>query len=280
MAPMSNLYRGMDRTALDAAYNNGAAVADSDRFIAKWERRSAELRAERPRHLDLRYGEAARNRLDFFAANRRGAATLLFIHGGYWQSRAKEIFSFVAEGPLALGMNVAVIGYTLAPEARLDAIVAECRQALSWVAAHLGELGWDPGRLYVSGWSAGGHLTAMLVDDPRIKGALAISGIYDLEPIRLNYLNEKLRLDDAEARRNSPLLHLPARAAPLLVTVGGEELPELRRQSETYHAAWSERGLPGAFVPLPGRNHYTAIEELARPDGLLTRALADLCAGK
>ena len=273
---MISLYRGMDRAALDTAYNNGAAVADSDRFIAKWEQRSAQLRAERPCRLDLRYGEAPRNRLDFFTASERGAATLLFIHGGYWQSRAKELFSFVAEGPLALGMNVALISYTLAPEARLDRIVGECRQALAWLVAHLAELGGDPGRLYVAGWSAGGHLTAMLMAEAAVRGALAISGIYDLEPIRLNYLNDKLRLDDAEARRNSPLLHLPARAAPLLVTVGGDELPELRRQSETYHAAWRGRGLAGAFVPLPGRHHYTAVEELARPDGVLTRALGEL----
>lgn len=271
-----DLYRGMDRAALDAAYNNAAAVADSAAFIARWERESATIRAAMPRHLDLRYAPAERQRLDFFAATARRAPTLLFIHGGYWQNRAKELFSFVAEGPLSLGIHVALIGYTLAPEARLDRIVAQCRDALRWLGAAVAELGGDPARIFVAGWSAGGHLTAMLMDEPLVKGGLAISGIYDLEPIRLNYLNEKLRLDADEATRNSPLLHLPARAAPLAVTVGGDELPELRRQSETYHAAWRAKGLPGEFVPLPGCHHFTALEALARPDGPLVEALARL----
>jgi arylformamidase len=273
-----SLYRGMDRAALDAAYNNGAAVADSAGIIADWERRSTRLRAAMPGRLDLRYGPAERQRLDFFAATPPRAPILLFIHGGYWQSRAKELFSFVAEGPLARGINVALIGYTLAPEARLDRIVAECREALRWLRATGAELGGDPGRILVAGWSAGGHLTAMLMDEPLVSGALAISGIYDLEPIRLNYLNEKLRLDADEARRNSPLLHLPARAARLMVTVGGDELPELRRQSAIYHAAWRAKGLPGECVPLPGRHHFTALEALARPEGVLVEALGRLVA--
>jgi arylformamidase len=105
---------------------------------------------------------------------------------------------------------------------------------------------------------------------------MAISGIYDLEPIRLNYLNDRLRLDEAEARRNSPLLHLPDEAPRLMISVGGNELPELRRQSEAYHAAWTGKGLPAEVVPLPGRHHFTALEELARPDGVLTEALATL----
>jgi arylformamidase len=270
------LYGGMDRAALDRAYNNSAAVADSDRFLADWERRSAALRAAMPDHLDLRYGPAPRQRLDFFRADKRGAPTLLFIHGGYWQSRDKELFSFVAEGPLAHGVNVAVIGYTLAPEVRLDGIVAECRGALRWLAGHLAELAGAGGQIYVAGWSAGGHLTAMLMDEDRVAGGIAISGIFDLEPIRLCYLNEKLRLDAAEAERNSPLLHLPGSAGPLVVAVGGDELPELQRQSETYGAAWRRQELAGTFLSLSGCHHYTALEELARPTGLLAEALARL----
>ena len=210
-----NVYGSMDRQALDAAYNNSAAVADSDRYLADWLRRSEALRVHMPDHLDLVYGNAPRAKLDFFATSRTGAATLLFFHGGYWQRNAKEGFSFVAEGPLAHGFHVAIAGYTLAPEATMDSIVGEARTALRWLHQNLATLGGHPARLYVSGWSAGGHLTAMLMDEAAVAGGLAISGLFDLEPIRLCYLNEKLRLDVAEARRNSPLLNLPTRAAKL-----------------------------------------------------------------
>jgi acetyl esterase/lipase len=252
------LYRGMDRAALDAAYNNGVAVADSAKIVADWEARSAKLRAAHPDGMDLRYGPDERNRIDFFRARPDGPV-LVFIHGGYWQNRAKEIFSFVAEGPLAWGINVALVGYTLAPQKRLDGIVAEIRAALAWLQANTGMLGGK--NIYVSGWSAGGHLTAMTMEHPAVKAGLAISGIYDLEPMRLSYINDKLRLDEAEAKRNSP----GATTKPLVVVYGADELPELRRQSEDYAAL-----LRGKAVALPRCNHFTVLEELASPHGMLT----------
>src|SRR5574341_2405216 len=205
----------MDRAALDAAYNNAAAVKDSAKFIADWEARSARLRAAHPEGMDLRYGPEERNRIDYFAARRDGPV-LVFIHGGYWQNRAKEIFSFVAEGPLAWGINVALVGYTLAPQKRLDGIVVEIRAALDWLHTSIPMLGGDAKKLFVSGWSAGGHLTAMAMSHAAVKGGLAISGIYDLEPMRLCYVNDKLRLDEDEARRNSPML-LPLPENPLSI---------------------------------------------------------------
>src|SRR6185312_5332901 len=105
--------------ALDAGYNNTTAVADSARYIAEWERRSAELAARYPQHLDVRYGPRERNRIDFFPAARTNAPVLVFIHGGYWQMRAKELFRFLAAGPLAHDIAVAFIAYTLAPDATL-----------------------------------------------------------------------------------------------------------------------------------------------------------------
>jgi acetyl esterase/lipase len=272
------LYRGMDRAALDAAYNNTAAVGlpKRDAYVAARVARSDAFRAAHPGRIDVRYGEGVRQRLDVFAAGRAGAPTLVFIHGGYWQQNDKEPFAFLGDGLLPAGFNLAVVEYTLAPAARMDAIVVEIRASVAWVIEHAKELGGDPGRVFVSGHSAGGHLTAMAMSDPRVAGGLAISGIYDLEPIRLNYLNEKLGLDPAESARNSPLLHLPSRAAPLIVTVGLGELPELIRQSEEFAAAWRQRGLPGRYLPLASHDHFSILDELARPDGALVRALTTL----
>jgi arylformamidase len=273
------LYRGMDRAQLDAAYDNTAAVPARGAIVADWAARSATVRREHAGHLDLAYGESARERLDLFLAADPNAPTLAFIHGGYWQMNDKENFAFVAEGLLPRGINLAVVEYTLAPAARLDRIVAELRRAVGWLAAHLGDYGADPARLYASGHSAGGHLTATTMPLPAVRGGLAISGIYDLEPIRLNYLNDKLRLDPAEAARNSPLLHLPAQANDLVIAYGTNELPELCRQSIAYARAWSERGLPGRLLPADGADHFTILEALAAPRGVLTSALLAMIGG-
>jgi len=272
-----SLYRGMDRAALDAAYNNSAAVGDSAGLLADFDERSKRLRAARGRHLDLRYGPAERNRIDYFAADTSGPV-LVFIHGGYWQMRAKETFSFLAAGPLAHGVHVALVGYTLAPEKRLTGIVAEVRTAIDWLAGRVADFGGDPARIYVSGWSAGGHLTALCLDAPAVKGGLAISGIFDLEPMRQCYVNDKLQLDADEARRLSPLLQLPSSSPPLIVAYGGGELAELQRQSEIFAAARACAGLPGQLVRLAGHNHFTILEELANPDGALTSQVRKLMA--
>lgn len=272
-----NLYQGMDRPALDAAYNNSAAVANSTAFMADMRARSDRLRQEMPRYVDLRYGEAPRNRIDYFPAPAPGPV-LLFIHGGYWQMREKEDFSVIARGPLAHNIHVAMIGYTLAPDISLGGIVAEIRAAIRWLAKRVDEFGGDANRIYIGGWSAGAHLTAMVLDEPAVKGGLAISGIYDLEPMRLCYINEKLKLDADEAHRLSPLHHLSAATAPMIITCGGSELPELRRQSQEFAAARKRAGLPGRFVEVRDRNHFTLLDEFASPQSALTNLLRDLIA--
>jgi len=272
------LYRGMDRAALDAAYNNTAAVGQArrDQYVAGWTARSDAFRRAHQGKLDLRYGRGERQRLDVFPCGAAAAPTLVYIHGGYWQTNDKEPYAFLGEALLPAGFNLVLIEYTLAPAARLDAIVGEVRAAVAWTIDHAKEHGGDPARVFVAGHSAGGHLTATAMNDPRVAAGVAISGIFELEPIRLNYLNDKLRLDPDEAERNSPIRHLPERAAPLVVTVGLGELPELIRQSEEYAAAWQARGLRGHYLPLPAHDHFSILEEVAQPGGALVKALREL----
>ncbi len=270
------IYRGMDKATLDAAYNNAAAVADSQDFIARWREASAAVRAGPRARLDLPYGSRPRARFDYFSAGTYRPPLFVFIHGGYWQRNHKDTFAFVAGGPRARGIDVALVGYSLAPEVRLGDIVAEIDRSLTALAERADELGFDRDRLFVGGWSAGGHLTAMVARNPAFRAGFPISGIFDLEPIALSYLDEALKLDAAEVASLSPLRVLPERMPPLRLFVVGGELPELRRQSADYAAAARARTLSVALSELPGHNHFSILDELSRPEGAITRALVDL----
>jgi len=272
------IWRGMTRDALDAAYNNSAAVAGSADLVQGWRERSAAIRARPGARLDVVYGPAPRMRFDYFPCGRAAAPVFVFIHGGYWQRNEKETFAFVAEGPRPHGIDVVVLGYTLAPDKRLTGIVAEIFAALGHLAEHAGEFGFDARRIFVGGWSAGGHLTAAVAHHPAFRGGLPISGIFELEPIRLSYLNEKVLLDADEVERMSPLRQASVPTPPLRISVGGAELPELVRQSTDYAKALQDRGLPARLSVLPGRHHFSIMEEIARPDGALTNELTELIA--
>jgi acetyl esterase/lipase len=268
-------WRKMSQQELDRGLNNGEAVSGSADIIADWEARSAEMRKRYPNHLDLRYGPRERNRIDFLKVREDGP-TLLFIHGGYWQARAKETFALFAEGPLAYGINVALIGYTLAPEATLDQIVAEIHAGIDFLAQQLPALGGDDKGIVVSGWSAGGHLTAMALAHPNVRAAMGISGIYDLEPIRHSYLNAKLSLDEAASRRNSPMMFPGGPMKPLSLVAGSAELPLLRKQTADFAGHRARYGLPVTYEEIAGANHFTIMNELLSPHGRITRLIRQL----
>ena len=270
-------WRGMSKEELDRGLNNGLAVPGSGDIMANWEQRSAALRTRYPAHLDLRYGPRERNRIDFLKAGER-APTLLFIHGGYWQMRAKEFFTLVAEGALAHGFNVALTGYTLAPDATLDEIVAEIHAAIDFLQRELPALGGDGKGIVVSGWSAGGHLTAMALSHPYVRAGLGISGIYDLEPIRHSYLDDKLRLDEAASRRNSPVQQPTGPDKPLSLVVGSAELPLLRQQTADFACYRARCGLPVTYEEIAGANHFTIMNEMIAAQGRLTALVRELLA--
>jgi arylformamidase len=270
-----SVYRGFSQAELDAAYNNRATEPNLEAIKVDWGRRSEALYARAKVDRDLAYGTLPRQRLDFFHAASGGRPTVAYIHGGYWQGNEKEPNAFLAEGLLAHDLNVALIEYTLAPQATMTQIVGEIRAAIAWLVARLQpELGASR-RLVVTGHSAGGHLTAMAAGLPGVGAAMPISGLFDLEPIRLSYLNAPLKMDLTEAGANSPM-RLPLPSVPMTVTVGAEELPELIRQSDEYAAALLAAGRPVRKLVVRGSNHFSILEEVARPAGTLAMEAARL----
>lgn len=261
----------LSRTERDAAYNNSAAVAESAVLSAARDVASAAFRAAHPLHLDLRYGPKPRNTWDLFPTADPDAPCIVFVHGGYWQRNAKDGFANLIAGPHAIGWAAALPGYTLAPDACLTEIVAELRAALDWLAAQ-GPKHGIAGPIVLAGWSAGGHLTAMCLDHPAVTAGLAISGVFELGPLRDTYLNEKLQLTDAEIAALSPL-RLPPVAKPLAIAYGTAELPALVADARALHARRASAHQPGPLVPVPGANHFTILHELSDPKGLLTRHL-------
>lgn len=260
-------WRTLDRPALDAAYDNTAAVADSAAWREAWGRRSAATRNKPGVRLDIPYGDGPRRAWDFFPAG-DGAPVFLFIHGGYWLRNDRAMFSFVADGLAARGIASAVIGYPLTPEVRLSAIVADCGAAVASVAAVTGAK-----RIVVGGWSAGGHLAALMLERPEVAAAVPISGIFDLEPIAACSMNATIGLDADEVAALSPVRRA-ATGKPAALFVGAAELPELRRQS----ALWAAHTGAPLMLP-PGRNHFSVLDDLWSPEGPICAAVARLAHG-
>ena len=266
---------------LETQYNARAAVPEHVEIQADWQRRSERIRSTRACKLDLAYGNGERQKLDLFPADAGDRPLHLFLHGGYWQRGDRRTNHFVAEGLCAHGVNVAMAGYDLCPSVTLDDIVSQVRAALAWLWRHGDALAFDRARIQGCGHSAGGPLTARLMathwpgqgaDRPAdlLHSGLAISGLYELEPLNHTSIGEALAMDTETAERNSPAL-LPGSAdAPLSAAVGGLESAEFHRQAEALAAGWRNVDV----LEVPGTNHFTIVEELAREGVLLERALA------
>lgn len=270
---MTTLYRGMDRTTLDAAYSNSGAVPGSARLMVDFRTRSANVYRDVTCRRQLAYGPLPRQRYDWFAAGSADAPTFVFIHGGYWQSCTKEDFAFIVTGPLQRGFNVVLAEYTLAPQATMTQIVGEIGALLDHLLGDRDGLGIAGHPLCLSGHSAGGHLTAMHRSHPVVSHAMPISALVDLEPISLGALNDKLQLTAREVDVLSPLRHIDP-GAPMTILVGDAELPELVRHSRQYAADCQARGETARYLPVPGCNHFSILEDLAAPAGVQMTALA------
>jgi arylformamidase len=264
----------MTQAERDAAYNNAAAVPDRERLIRIRNEAGERYRALHPSHLDIPYGPSERTKWDLYPVAEPGAPCLVFVHGGYWQMNRREDFAGLAEGVAAHGWSVAMPGYSLAPEASLTQIIAELRVALDWLSDNRTKYG-IAGPVFISGWSAGGNMAALLLDHDLIQAGLAISGVFELGPIRDTYLNENLQLSDGEISAFSPLRH-PAIAKPLAIAYGTNELAALVNDSRNLHRLRAASHTGGILLPVPGADHFSILEELASPCGGLTQAILGL----
>jgi arylformamidase len=267
-------------------YNARAMIPDHPRIFADWAERGAATRRQRAGLLDLPYGEAAAERLDLFPTRRESAPLLVYIHGGYWRSLDKSDFSWVAPPFVDHGIAVAVVNYGLAPGTPIEEMVRQMLRALAWLYRKADDLGFDPQRMHVAGHSAGGHLAAMMLaalwprydeDLPEdlVKGVLAVSGVFDLEPlVHAPFVNVDLQLDVERAATLSPARMLPATQAPVYLAVGGDESFEFKRQSALLAKRW--RRNVARNVPMAGFNHLTVCSELANPASPLFDAALEL----
>jgi arylformamidase len=262
----------------EAEYNNRARVPEHPALIAGWAR-DAQAWRERQRFHTVSYGPGVRHTIDVFPSRGEGAM-VVFIHGGYWQALDGSFFSHLAAGLNAHGVSVAIPTYDLCPQVSVDDIIAQMRMA----ARALAPLSR---RLVVSGHSAGGHLAACLMAtdwrsvDPElpqdlVKAAYAISGLFDLTPLVGTSINGALGLEEAAARRASPLFWPAPAEGSLDAVVGGDESAEYHRQSSIIVDRWSGAGIETRFAAVPGANHFTVIAPLADPDSAMTRRLLEL----
>jgi len=245
--------------------------------------------------LDIPFGPSPEETLDIYLPDSPATASTLptatggapvnvFLHGGYWFSRHKNDFRFLARGLVPSGAILVVVNYALIPSVDMDEVVRQCRAAVAWTHHNAANFGGDVERIHVSGHSAGGHLAAMMMatDWPAfgdglpaglIKGGAALSGIYDLSPIAKSFMQETLGLTPGQVTRYSPLFLAPAVDAPLIIGVGGDESEEFLRHGAALAAAWREKGVDCSLMELAGINHFTILGEYADPASDLTRAV-------
>lgn len=249
----------------EAEYNNSARVPEFPQIAARWEAVSAAYREVARADLDQRYGAGERHLYDLFYAGAADAPLLVYVHGGYWQSGDRSLYGFVAQAFNDAGLDVAIPSYSLCPDVSVLDIVADVRRFLAGLWKKTGA------RPLVIGHSAGGHLAAaMLATDDRVRAGVAISGVFDLEPLVPTSINRALGLDAAAARAASPRFWPPpAKGRTFVAAVGAEESSEFRRQSRELADEWCAAGVLAEYAEIEDANHFTVVDELARPGSVL-----------
>lgn len=280
----ATVYLDYDAETLHAEYNNRGKVTEFADYAADWEKRSDALRASGIRkQLDLVYGPEARSRFDLFMPDAENPPLHAFIHGGYWQWNDKEAFAFLAEPFVDAGIAFANIEYTLCPETDLSGLVDQVRRAVAHLWKQGPTLGYDRDNIQVSGHSAGGHLTGIVLTtdwpalDPElpadlVKSGMPISGIFDLEPIRYTPIGDPLGIDSSNVALLSPAFAPPRTGAETVVALGALEGREFHRQAENLARNFRDHGTSARIESVFGTNHFSVLDTFSRADSVLFRS--------
>lgn len=275
-------YRNFRPDELEFQYNPRVSVPEFPQLAEVRSAKSRKVRDSAQSWLNIAYGTSPRETLDIYAGEKAGGPALVYIHGGYWRSGSKDDNCNFAPTFVQRGATVVLVEYDLCPKVTVTDIVRQTRAAIAWVYRNIMRYSGNPSRLYVSGHSAGGHLTAMaLAYDwdkeglPKnlIKGAVATSGVYDLDMVMQISVNEQVRMTPEIAGANSPFLHPPLPNCPVIVAVGGDEPKGWQQMSEDYFNLCKEGGLDCQYLVVPGANHYTMSEHLTNAGSPLTQAM-------
>ena len=275
-----------DQSAVDQAYDPDLRAVDLAAARAHITAQGEKARATLPHVLNVPYGPTLEETLDVFPAARPNAPVMVFLHGGYWRANQAHHFHNVVLGPVAAGFTTVVVNYALSPFVTLDEIVRQVRASLVWVRRNIAQYAGNPERVFVSGHSAGGQLTAMSLltpwqrdyglDDNWIAGGLAISGLFDLEALRFSYLQPLLQFDEGTVQRNSPARLVQPRSMPLALVYGALEQQNFADQSALMHQRWQAAGNRSQVQASEACDHFTVLNGFDGADTVLTRALLAL----
>lgn len=269
----------MNAVEFDLQYNPRATIKNFQEYFDRDEARSREALPGLDGYLDVPYGPHAAQKLDIFRARGGSKAVLMFIHGGYWRAMDKRFYNFLAPAFTNAGVTFANINYALCPTVNVEEIVRQVLQAGAWLYRNASNFGGHPQRLYVTGNSAGGHLTAMMLaaiwpvfapDLPKkvFQGGLSISGVHDLRPLAgAAFLKPQVNFDLAVARRCSPVLMPPATDAKLWTCVGGAEPQAFHDLNSAIAKGWKK--VFAGDIKMPGENHLSVVEKLGDPSSPL-----------
>jgi arylformamidase len=282
------VWMDMDQVDLDAAYDQAVYAPLRLEILKRYYSISETARSRIGQPIHESYGPTAVEKLDIYRAKHAKAPIFVFIHGGAWLGGEAKQYGFAAEMFVNAGAHYVALDFIAVKEAGGDlrVMAEQVRRGIAWVYQNADKFGGDRDRFYIGGHSSGGHLCGVaLVTDwqkdfglpaDMVKGALCMSGLYDMKPVRLSKRSSYVMFTDEIEQAMSSQRHLDLLRAPVLVTYGANDTPEFQRQSRDFAAAVKSTGKLVDLIEGPHFNHFEMAESLGNPYGPNGRAALKL----